>query len=271
MRCAIVELAAPFASRSRAVNMQITAGHTSRRSRTVPSQLMKAKGEGMRHPSLVAASMAAPAGPLTGQNGPAAAAALRMADLHATVMSMLQPAPSQAARAHSAIGSVSSTTPGSHLAKVRREKEHLPLVSPLTAHAKLRAERTVAVLAPTTPTPYLSAGRAPVRTQCRAALGPHCLYRALRGSTCNKRCFCTVRLTRLPPAKSMPSNFTCLLSMTPCALMAGSRRLASAREEATATVLAFLSSRHRRPRDTEKRSSVSKAKMQSLSTAGNAS
>ena len=174
MRLAIVDLAALAASRSLAAKRYLSAGHTSRVSRSVPSQLMKANADGMLHPSLVAASTTAPAGPLTVQNGLSAAAASRLADLQATAMSTLQSPPFHAALAHSTSVSVSSATPGSHLAKERREKEHLPLVSPLTAHAKLRAELTVALLAPTTPTPYLSAGNAPVRTQCRAALGPHC-------------------------------------------------------------------------------------------------
>ena len=174
MRRAIVEPAALAASKSRAAKMYISAGHTSRVSRMVPSPLMNANADGMLHPSLVAASTTAPAGPLTGQNGLSAAAASRPADLQATAMSALQSPSFHAARAHSTIVSVSSATPGSHLAKARREKEHLPLVSPLTAHAKLLAARTVALLTPTTPTPYLSAGKAPVRTQCRAAFGPHC-------------------------------------------------------------------------------------------------
>ena len=113
IRHASVDSAAPAASKSRAANMPITAGHTSRRPRVVPSRLMNANAQGIRHPSFAAASMTAPAGPLIDRKGLSAIVLVRTADFHAATMSSLQSPSSHAALAHSINGSISKAAPGS--------------------------------------------------------------------------------------------------------------------------------------------------------------
>ena len=91
------------------------------------------------------------------------------------------------------------------------------------------------------------------------AEAPRFVQRRFRESTFLIRGLRAVRRKRLSQVKSMTRSFTWFFSVTPFALMDGSRNPASSQEGAKKIVFVLESTFRRRPVATEKRSSVAKA------------
>ena len=172
----------------------------SRKSILLPLLLTKTYGDGNCQPNRSVDATVAPAGPRTLPKGCIAPLISGSAALHAASRSRRFAKLSHTALDHSRIGSVASCAPGSYFARCSLAYELLPLISPRTLQANLRAALIIVLFAPMTPAPYLSAGSAPVFTSILAAVGPMRSKRRFRCTTTASRPRCTQRRSLFPLA-----------------------------------------------------------------------